>query len=51
MLFMQPGKQQIKNFDKDKEIPIEGTNKYLSEAYIMSALWSGCSVIKLQTIK
>ena len=24
---MQPGKQQIKSFDKNKEIPIDGTNK------------------------
>ena len=35
---MQPGKLQIKSFDKNKEIPIDGTNKkYLSEADIMSA--------------
>ena len=24
---MQPGKQQIKSFDKNKEIPIDGANK------------------------
>ena len=25
--YMQPGKQQIKSFDKNKEIPIDGTSK------------------------
>ena len=24
---MQPGKQQVKTFDKNKEIPIDGTDK------------------------
>ena len=45
---MQPGKQQIKSFDKNKEIPIDRT-KYLSEAYIMPAfkycplIWMFCN--------
>ena len=40
LLYVQPGKQQIKNLEKNKEIHIDGTKKYLShlpEAYIMSA--------------
>ena len=45
---MQPGKQQIKSFDKNQEIPKEKT-KYLSEAYIISAfkycplIWLFCN--------
>ena len=33
---MQSGKQQIRSFDKNREILIDGTKKKLSEAYIMS---------------
>ena len=34
---MQRGKQQIKSFDNNKEIPIDGTNKIFICTYIMSA--------------
>ena len=46
---MQPDKQQIKSFDKNKDIPLEGTRKYLSEVYIVLAFkyypltWVFCS--------
>ena len=41
---MQRGKQQIKSFDNNKEIPIDGTNKIFICTYIMSA-FRHCSLI------
>ena len=54
---MQPGKQQIKSFHKNKEIFIDGTAKYLSEAYIISAfkdcplMWMFCNKTSSNQIK